>query len=303
MISTGFILSLLMMNAEAKPLILGEADAQQLAELEEVSDEQASAVVALISERGGLDSVEELRVLPELSEAALNSLRKGTVVQFDVPEQSMQTYSSPTEVLAEFDSEPSIQQVQDWASDYARLSPSNVDRWLAASKSFAALPQLTVEYRVKDDWGQDFDYVNADGVEPLPNEDTTALLTDADQGQDATYYVRARWDLDQLVMSSERIRVINEAQDIAKLRDKVLSEITRLYFERRRVQVEMLLSPKRDTMGQVKQQLRLMEITASIDALTGGAYSQALKRQVRRAAVQPAPTPEPKPAPTEEVDL
>jgi hypothetical protein len=191
--------------------------------------------------------------------------------------------------------------VQDWASDYAKLSPRNVDRWLAASKSFAALPQLTVEYRVKDDWSQDFDYVNADGVEPLPNEATTALLTDADQGQDATYYVRARWDLDQLVMSSERIRVINEAQDIAKLRDKVLSEITRLYFERRRVQVEMLLSPKRDTMGQVKQQLRLMELTASIDALTGGAFSQALKRGGRSSRVRAAPASSP--APGEEVDL
>jgi phosphoribosylaminoimidazole (AIR) synthetase len=102
-------------------------------------------------------------------------------------------------------------------------------------------------------------------------------------------------------MSSERIRVINEAQDIAKLRDKVLSEVTRLYFERRRVQVEMLLSPKRDTMGQVKQQLRLMELTASIDALTGGAFSQALKRikptQARSSAPAPAPSS------SEEVDL
>jgi len=296
----GFVLSLFITNAAANPLILGEADALQLAGLEEVSVEQATAVVALISDRGGLDSVEELRVIPELSEAALNSLRKSTVVQFAVPDHSMKSYSSPADVLAEFDSEPSIQQVQDWASDYAKLSPSNVDRWLAASKSFAALPQLTVEYRVKDDWNQDFDYVNADGVEPLPNEDTTALLTDADQGQDATYYVRARWDLDQLVMSSERIRVINEAQDIAKLRDKVLSEITRLYFERRRVQVEMLLSPKRDTMGQVKQQLRLMELTASVDALTGGSFSQALKRSgTSRVRSAPAPAP----TPSDEVEL
>ena len=185
-------------------------------------------------------------------------------------DHSVKSYSSPAQVLAEFDSEPDVQQVQQWASDYAKVSPGNVDRWLAASKSFAALPQLTVEYRMKDDWGQDFNYVNADGVEPLPGEDTEALLTDADAGQDRTYFVRARWDLDQLIMSSERIRVINEAQDIAKLRDKVLSEVTRLYFERRRVQVEMLLSPKRDTMGQVKQQLRLMELTASVDALTGG---------------------------------
>ena len=98
----------------------------------------------------------------------MNSLRKNTVVQIEVTDHSVKSYSSPAQVLAEFDSEPDVQQVQQWASDYAKVSPGNVDRWLAASKSFAALPQLTVEYRMKDDWGQDFNYVNADGVEPLP---------------------------------------------------------------------------------------------------------------------------------------
>jgi hypothetical protein len=274
--------------------------------LEEVSDAEAAAVVALIQNRGRLHSVEELRVIPSLSEGALNSLRKNTVLEIEVVDHSIKSYSSPAQVLAEFDDEPDVQQVQQWASDYAKVSPGNVDRWLAASKTFAALPQLTVEYRMKDDWNQDFDYLNADGVEPLPGEDTEALLTDADSGQDRQYYVRARWDLDQLVMSSERIRVINEAQDIAKLRDKVLSEVTRLYFERRRVQVEMLLSPKRDTMGQVKQQLRLMELTASVDALTGGAFSQALKRvsnSSKRRNLSPEPSPSPATGSDEEIDL
>ena len=80
-----------------------------------------------------------------------------------------------------------------------------------------------------------------------------------------------------MVMSSEQIRVINEAQDIAKLREKVLGEVTRLYFDRRRLQVEILLNPKSDVVGQVKDELRLREITANLDAYTGGQFSNAAR--------------------------
>jgi hypothetical protein len=79
-------------------------------------------------------------------------------------------------------------------------------------------------------------------------------------------------------MSSERIRVINEAQDIVKLRDKVLDEVTRIYFDRRRLQVEQVLSPSSNLKDQIKEELRLQELTASIDALTGGRFSASLVR-------------------------
>ena len=38
-----------------------------------------------------------------------------------------------------------------------------------------------------------------------------------------------------------------------------------------------LLSPKSSLDAQVKAQLRLMELTANLDALTGGAFSSAVK--------------------------
>jgi hypothetical protein len=77
-------------------------------------------------------------------------------------------------------------------------------------------------------------------------------------------------------MSSERIRVINEAQDIVKLRDKVLDEVTRLYFDRRRLQVDLLLNPPSDMKKLIDDELRLQELTANIDALTGGQFSASL---------------------------
>lgn len=266
--------------ARGQKLILGTATVEQLAALEGVSPDDAAAIVNLRSHRGGLQSVEELRILRDIDEMALESLRRNTAVQVELNVGTARTYATADEVLAEFAHEPTIQQVQAWAIDYANVSPRLVARWLAQSRSFAALPQLTLEYRLKEGWDQDFRYVDKNGnVLDTVDQEPFAVLDDGGADQDVQYLVRARWDLSDLIMSSERIRVINEAQDIVKLRDKVLSETTRLYFERRRLQVETLLSPRSDVLGQVKDRLKLLELTANLDALTGGAFSQALSRR------------------------
>lgn len=265
-------------SAAEPVIVLNQATPEQLASLDEVDASEAERIVAFVHERGEkLRSVEELRSIPGMDGPTLDSIRDGTAVEISLASGTGgKTYSSPDEVLREFDHEPTALQVQSWASDYARLAPEQVDRWLSASKSFALLPELTVEGRLDGSWGQDFVYYPTDGTIDTPDDSVFAVLDDAGKDGDQKLLVRMKWQLDKLVMSSERIRVISEAQDIVKLRDKVLTEVTRLYFERRRVQVEMLLQPKSDLMGQVKDQLRLMELTANLDALTGGAYSRAL---------------------------
>lgn len=265
-------------DAPGEPLLLNRATPEQLASLDRVDPPTADAIVALRAERGRLGSVEELRILPGITEETLSSLRHGTRVDVQLTTGAARSYTSVDQVLAEFDHEPTVQQVQRWASDYARVNPELVDRWLRSSVAFAALPRLMVEGRVRDGWDQQFKYYTVDGVIDDPDESVFDVLDDAGRDQDRTVILRATWDLDNLVMSSERIRVINEAQDVVKLRDKVLDEVTRLYFERRRVQVDLLLSPGRDLSTQTKDYLRLMELTANLDALTGGSFSQALLR-------------------------
>lgn len=260
-------------------LPLNQATAEELASIDGVDGALASRIVALRSQRGQLSSVEALRVFKDIDDATLDALRSRTSVDVTLPEAPTKAYSSVDEVLAEFSREPTIQQAQGWAADYAKANPVMVDRWLAASRSFAALPELTLEYNLKSGWDQGYVYVAEDGSAlQLPDQDPVALLDDAGQDQDATYKVRAKWELDKLVMSSERIRVLQEAQDIAKLRDNVLADVTELYFERRRLQVEMLLNPSSDIKRQVRDTLQLQELTASLDALTGGAFSAALPR-------------------------
>lgn len=261
------------LTAWARPQ-LNRASVDDLDAVEGVDRAVAERIVALRGERGRLGSVEELRILG-LGEDTLAALRSGVDVDLRiVPDAQVGSFQSADDVLSRFSGEPTIQQVQQWAGDYAGTNPATVERWLRASRTFAALPQLTLEYQFTDGFDQDFVYLTVDGATvQVPDDELFPGLTDGGRDQQMDFLVRTRWDLNELVMSSERIRVIGEAQDVAKLRDKVLSEVTRLYFERRRLQVEQLLSPKSDLMGQLKDHLRLAELTADLDATTGGRFS------------------------------
>jgi len=64
---------------------------------------------------------------------------------------------------------------------------------------------------------------------------------------------------------------------MVELRDDILDDVTRTYFERRRLQVTLLANPPNDPQRLLEQELRVQELTALIDGLTGGFFSQHLK--------------------------
>lgn len=175
-------------------------------------------------------------------------------------------FRSVDEVLARFENEPAVRDVQAMVLEYSKTDPKYVDEWLRAAKNAAWLPDLAVTYDYDNGYGYDYDYtVNQDG-------ELEGTGVDNDHG----VTVKGTWKLNRLVMSSDRIRVISETQDVVKLRDKILDEVTRLYFDRRRLQVDILLAGGGDLKTQVKNEMRLQELTAQIDAYTGGRFSAAL---------------------------
>jgi hypothetical protein len=66
---------------------------------------------------------------------------------------------------------------------------------------------------------------------------------------------------------------------MVELRDDIMNEVTRTYFERRRLQVELATSSIQDSKLRIEKELRLQELTADIDALTNGYFSEQLKNK------------------------
>jgi len=62
---------------------------------------------------------------------------------------------------------------------------------------------------------------------------------------------------------------------MVQLRDDILDEVNKLYFERLRVKMELDNLSIEDRKKRMEKELRLDELTASLDAITGGYFSQA----------------------------
>ncbi len=292
----------------AEPLDLNRATVQELAGLDGVDAPLAERIVTLRQERGAFGSVEELRVLPGIDAVSLGTLRRDTAVELLLtvgqdgviglpgasdrlvtaqegirPAATAATvrYQSADQVLALFAHEPTVADVQAWSSTYAKVEPEMVQRWLRASRAFAALPRVVAEYRNHSDWDNDFRYYDDQGLPPVIDDGALhAVKTQAATGQYQYIKVQATWYLSDLVMSTEQLRMIKESQNLVKLRDDVLGEATRIYYERRRLQVQMLLQPKPDLLGQVEDEIRVRELSAMLDGYTGGRFTEGVRMSV-----------------------
>jgi hypothetical protein len=260
-----------LMGLAIAQLDINTANISQLEQLEYVNHDDAEKIVNWRVDHGEFSNIEALRVL-SFSEDTLDSLRSETIVSLTISKKSSRKFSSVGDVLASFDNEPDIRATQAMAMEYSKTNPELMEKWLVASKRAYALPKVNLQYEKKLDESNRYDYVSdADG----------ALVSEQDYAQvenDDKMVVKLEWRLDKLVMSSEQIRVINESSKSNKLREKILDEVTRLYFDRRRLQVEALLSPPSSLKDKIDLELRLQEMTANLDALTGGGYSASIKK-------------------------
>ena len=99
------------------------------------------------------------------------------------------------------------------------------------------------------------------------------------------------WNLPRLIFNAEELDVAS----LAGLMEGLLKEATRLYFMRRRLQVDLILTPPADQATYLSKQLRMEELTGLIDAMTGGWFQRSLvRKQPRRpggSAAKPVTPP------------
>jgi hypothetical protein len=63
-----------------------------------------------------------------------------------------------------------------------------------------------------------------------------------------------------------------------KTRDSLLKAVTKTYFARRKLQIDLMLNPPSDITEKLEMDLRLQEMTAQLDAQTGGWFSKNIKK-------------------------
>jgi competence protein ComEA len=265
----------LSLSARAQSVNVNTASAAELEALPGIGAKIAADIVRERDEGGPFASVDDLSRVPSMTNSVLNKIRNqvtvggrsgGRTETVVVQEGKVVGGDIVKKVLRRFNAEPSVREVQQQAIAYMRVHPEEVDSWRIRARTNALAPRLTTT-------GQGT--LNDDNRTVEKPGDPTIVSKDNDSSGRLT--VGATWELDRLIFDPQEMAVTRESVRIANLRDRVLDEVTRRFFERRRLQVDLELSPPKDLADRVKKELRLQELTADIDAVTGGWFSQKLK--------------------------
>jgi len=161
--------------------------------------------------------------------------------------------------------EPTIGDVQEMAVRYAEVHPDKIRDWRRAAAAQAVLPTVSVSY----DQNRSVADRTDEGTYP-------AYQVTDEKDRDDNWTFSVSWDLGDLVWSGDQTSIDVRSRLMVQLRDDILDEVNRLYFERKRLLASVAGRVSDESSARVEQEIRLEELTAGLDALTGGWFSIAL---------------------------
>ncbi|MDO8662454.1 MAG: hypothetical protein Q7K98_04445 [Candidatus Omnitrophota bacterium] len=167
-----------------------------------------------------------------------------------------------------FKGEPKIEEVQKEAIKYAEVAPEKIANWRKQARKKAILPQVSIglDRNSGDLW-------HWEGGSTTKSDDDTLR-----RGRDTLDWdVRLSWDLSELIWNNDQTSIDTRSRLMVQLRDDLLDEVNKTYFERIRVKMELDSLQIEDRKKRFEKELRVKELTASLDALTGGYFSSQIR--------------------------
>ena len=158
---------------------------------------------------------------------------------------------------------PSIQAVQSAAVRYAEADPGKIAGWRRRARWRAFLPRFSV--------GLDRDR-NANIVSST--RDGSTHFTVGPERRNLALDLSFTWELGELVWNPDQTSIDARSRLMVYLRRDILEEVNRTYFERLRLASEFSRNPTEDSQLRTERRLRLEELSARLDALTGGFFSR-----------------------------
>ncbi|MCX5730833.1 MAG: hypothetical protein NTY18_05675 [Deltaproteobacteria bacterium] len=157
--------------------------------------------------------------------------------------------------------DPPIAEVQRAAARHDGVDPERLRTWVARPRSAHWLPRVTLDAsRTERD-------TRVVGVTGTVESDYLRVNPSTQFG------VRLSWDLDQLVFSRDEPAAAWTASRLIDRREERIRRATRLYFQRRRLLVQLALDPPGSPAQRAERENQVDEITAELDELTGGLFS------------------------------
>lgn len=185
---------------------------------------------------------------------------KYIVDQYEDIEKSLKT------LKITFDGEPTFKELQQAAIRFAEVSPEKIKNWRREARMRALFP--TVSFGIDKDRSSTYEiYTSA------TKDYTVAGPDDISDGWD----VSISWDLGDIIFSDDQTNIDVRSRLMVQLRNDILDDLRRAYYERKRIQFELMLETPKDLKARFEKELRLQELTSAIDDLTGNYLSEKMR--------------------------
>jgi hypothetical protein len=165
-------------------------------------------------------------------------------------------------------SEPTIQEAHKAAIVYAEVSSEKISEWRKKAAKKALLPKLDIG-------------IDRDATDLWHWESGSTTKTDDDilrRGRDSINWdIGLSWDLSDIIWNDVQTSIDARSRLMVELREDILDQVTKLYFERIRTKKEIDELQITDRKKRFDKELKLQELTASLDALTGGLFSRSIQ--------------------------
>ncbi|MBN1688989.1 MAG: hypothetical protein JW893_07800 [Candidatus Omnitrophica bacterium] len=169
--------------------------------------------------------------------------------------------------------EPTARDVQKMVIDYAHVKNSKITRWHWLSRLKALIPSF--------DFGYDASRSNNIDLDRGSTNDPDVYILGPEnisKGWDWSIH----WQLEDLLFNSSQTSIDSREKLMVELRQDLLSEATRIYYERRRLQTEFVFSPAEFHQEHLDRLTRLDELTSLLDAFTDGEFGEKLEEMYER---------------------
>jgi len=153
--------------------------------------------------------------------------------------------------------EPRVEEVQRAAAARAAVGRQEAEGWRRRARLAALVPRVSAQYR------------RDDRTYRVAGLASTSEVDYVRSAPGDTFTLRLDWNLEGLVLGREELAAAAAAQRAQAHRQRAVDRATHLYYERVRLRLALGASPPDDARERAEAELRLEEITAELDALTG----------------------------------
>lgn len=177
--------------------------------------------------------------------------------------------------------EPSVVEVQKQALKFAALPTSNdYKRYRMQARLRNLVPRVGFDTNTTGTNTNYFQFQNDISTNPSLNNDYNAGNTKRFQHDGKLYkQLSVSWDTNQFVYDDAIWRILNQARLTANIKENLLDDVTRIYYQRRKLQLENIISIQVDPISKIEKEIEVAELTGQLDSRTGGWFSREIEKR------------------------